>query len=175
MRQQGLLLSFFLVLTSANVFAQKNLITKENKMNYEIIVKETNAQAALVIKGKVNIEEAGKTIGEILEKIGTYLETKQIPVMGAPFTRTFNFENGVLEFEAGFPVPQGTLGENEIIATELPKTKVATTIHSGPQETSEEAYKALHQWMQDNNTSPAGAPWEMYLNESEMEIYFPIQ
>ncbi|MGZ5279923.1 MAG: GyrI-like domain-containing protein [Pseudobdellovibrionaceae bacterium] len=152
-------------------------------MNYEIIVKDISAQPALVIKGKINVEQAGEAIGEILGKIGTHLEQKQISPTGAPFTRTFNFENGVLEFEAGFPVPKGTLGEGEIHATELPKSKVATTIHIGSQEKSEEAYQALHSWMEANNANAAGAPWEMYLTdpaatpetESKMEIYFPIQ
>lgn len=183
MRQHGIALSFFLVLTSTNVFAQKNLNTKENKMNYEIIVKEIKAQPALVIKGKVKIEQAGEAIGEILGKIGTHLEMKHIQPTGAPFTRTFSFEEGVLEFETGFPVPEGTAGEGLIIATELPKTKVATTLHVGSQEKSEEAYKALHIWMEKNNITAAGAPWEVYLTDpsttpegdAKMEIYFPIK
>lgn len=185
MRQQGILLSLALVLISTNVFAQKKLNnnTKENVMNYEIITKETSAQPALVIKRKVNIEQAGEAIGEILGMVGTYLETNHINPTGAPFTRTFSFDNGVLEFEAGCPVPKGTAGEGEIFATELPKTKVATTIHVGSQEKSEEAYKALHIWMKKNNKKEAGAPWEVYLtdssttpeSESKMEIYFPIQ
>lgn len=185
MRQQGILLSFLIALTSTNVFAQENLntTTKENKMNYEIIVKETSAQPALVIKGKVKIEKAGDAIGAILGKIGAHLEANQIHPTGAPFTRTYNFENGVLEFEAGFPVSSGTLGEGEILATELPKGKVATTIHIGSQEKSPEAYEALHLWMQKNNMKEAGAPWEVYLTdpsttpeaESKMEIFFPLQ
>lgn len=184
MRQQEILLSL-IVLVSTNVLAQKNLTTysKENNMNYEIIVKETSAQPALVIKGKVKIEQAGEAIGEILGKIGAYLETNQINPTGAPFTRTYNFVNGMLEFEAGFPVSEGTLGEGEILATELPKGKVATTIHIGSQDKSEEAYKALHIWMETNHVSPAGAPWEMYLTdpettpeaEAKMQIFFPIQ
>jgi effector-binding domain-containing protein len=177
MGQRGILLSFFLVLASTNIFAQ------ENEMKYEIVVKETQAQAALVIKGKVNIEQAGEAIGEILGKVGKHLEAKQISPAGAPFTRTFSFENGVLEFESGFPVPSGTTGEGEILATELPKAKVASTIHTGSQGKSEEAYNALHGWMDVNNVKAIGAPWEMYLTDSEttpedkakMEICFPIQ
>ena len=74
-----------------------------------------------------------------------------------------------------FQLNAGQDREEEILVTELPKTKVATTIHVGSQEKSEEAYKALHIWMQENNAKEAGAPWEVYLAESKMEIYFPIQ
>ncbi|MGE0633117.1 MAG: GyrI-like domain-containing protein [Pseudobdellovibrionaceae bacterium] len=176
MRQQGILLSLFLVLVSTNVFAQKNSNqnTKENEMNYEIVVKETSAQPALVIKGKVNVEEVGEAIGGILGKIGAYLETNHINPTGAPFTRILNFENGIFEFEAGFPVSKKMMGYGEIMATELPKTKVATTIHTGGQDKSEEAYKALHIWMKKNNIQEAGAPWEVYDSESKMEIFYPI-
>lgn len=183
MRQQGILLSLVLALASTNIFAQKNPTKKENEMKYEIIVKEMTAQPALVIKGKVNVEQAGEAIGEILGKVGTYMEANHIQPLGAPFTRTYSFENGVLEFEAGFPVAKGTPGKGEILATELPQTKVATTLHLGSQAKSEEAYKALHIWMEKNNVREAGAPWEAYLTdpattpeaESKMEIYFPIR
>jgi AraC family transcriptional regulator len=152
-------------------------------MNYEISVKEVEAQPTLVIKGKVNIARAGEAIGEILGKIGQHLEKNKIHPTGAPFTRTFGFENGILDFESGFPVPVGTAGHGPILATELPKTKVATTIHIGSQDKSEEAYAALHVWMKKNKTSETGAPWEVYLTDpatteasnSKMEIFFPVQ
>ena len=182
MRQQGILLPFFIALISTNVFAN-NLHSKENKMNYEIIVKTTNAQSALVIKGTSKMEQAGEAIGKILEKVGQHLQAKRINPTGAPFTRIFDVKNGILEFEAGFPVAKGTAGDGEILATELPKTKVATTIHTGSQEKSEEAYEALHIWMQKHNIKAAGAPWESYLTdpettpetEAKMEISYPIE
>jgi len=135
-----------------------------------------------VIKGKAKIEEFGPVIGDILGKVGQYLEKVKSPPTGAPFTRTFQFEKEVLEFEAGFPVARGVAPHGEITVTELPGALVATTVHVGPQETSELAYKAIHSWMAQNKKAEAGAPWEVYLTDPERtpadqaktQIYFPV-
>lgn len=157
---------------------------KENKpMQYQVEAQEIPAQPALVIKGKVKVEKVGEAIGGILGKVSGYLEKKNAHPTGAPFTRTYQHEKGVLEFESGFPVQAGVMGQGEIIATELPRGKVATTVHVGFQETSEQAYKAIHIWMAKNGKKEAGAPWEVYLtdpsttpeNESKMQIYYPVR
>ena len=67
--------------------------------------------------------------------------------------------------------------------TELPGALVATTVHVGPQETSELAYKAIHSWMAQNKKAEAGAPWEVYLTDPERtpadqaktQICFPVR
>ncbi|MGQ0553758.1 MAG: GyrI-like domain-containing protein [Planctomycetota bacterium] len=144
---------------------------------------ETKLQPALVIKGKAKVEEAGQAIGGILGRVGQYLEQRKVRPAGGPFTRTFQFKDGVLEFEAGFPVPKGIAPQGEIMATELPGTLVATTVHVGSPDTSELAYQALHAWMAKNDKSEAGAPWEVYLTDSEQtpadqaqtRIYLPVR
>lgn len=156
---------------------------KEKMMGYQIETLQTKAQPALVIKGKAKVEEVGEAIGTILGKIGKYLgETKHQP-KGAPFTRTFQFKDGIIEFEAGFPVEKKVAPRGEIITTELPSAQVVTTTHIGPQETTERAYEALHAWMNKNKKKEGGAPWEVYLTDSEKtpsdqaktQIYFPIR
>lgn len=141
---------------------------------YQIAVQDVSAQAALVVKGKVPVQQAGEAIGGGIGAVGAFLGALAQEPAGAPFTRTLSFENGVLEFETGFPVAAATKGKGEVIATELPKGQVATTVHVGDQATSEDAYKAIHQWMASNGKTPAGAPWEVYLTETSMQIYFPF-
>jgi AraC family transcriptional regulator len=152
-------------------------------MNYKVTTTEVAAQKALVVKGKVKVQQAGEAIGVALGKVGEYLESKGQRPSGAPFTRTFAFENGELDFEAGFPVSGAVSGQGSIIGTELPKATVATTMHVGPQDGSEKAYEAIHAWMGANGKSAAGAPWEVYLtdpsttpeSESQMQVFFPIR
>ncbi len=167
-------LSLALALVSGTVFAKGK--------GYEVNATETKAQNAVVIKGKVKVEKAGEAIGQILGKVGAYLGKKGFEPAGAPFTRTFEFKDGELDFEAGFPVAGAVAGEGEIIATELPKATVATTMHVGPQENSEKAYEAIHAWMAKNGKSPAGAPWESYLSDEKtpaekqkMQVFFPVK
>lgn len=144
-------------------------------MNYVINVKDHAAQPALVIKGKIPVEKAGDAIGESIGTISNYLKKAKIQPTNAPFTRTYSFENGVLEFETGFTIAKPQRSDGKIIATELPKVQVATTVHVGGQSSSENAYDAIHAWMKTNGKAPAGAPWEVYVADGKMEIYFPIR
>lgn len=181
-----------LVLLSLNVglfaspqsFARSNPQSGESKkMNYKIETKYIETQPALVIKDKAKIEEVGSVIAGILGKVDEYLKAKKAAPAGPPFTRTFSFENGVLEFESGFPTKDKVIGKDEFISTELPKGKVASTIHVGSPDTSQQAYEAIHAWMAKNHVKEAGAPWESYLTDpastppekSKMQIVFPIR
>ena len=151
-------------------------------MSYQVEMQDLPAQTALVIKGKVKVEQAGEAIGGILGRIGAYLGKHGQNPTGAPFTRTYSHKNGMLEFEAGFPVAESVKGDNDIIRTELPKGKVAVTTHVGSQNTSPEAYKALHVWMTKNSKKEAGAPWEMYMSpegtpekDAKMQVFYPVR
>ena len=144
-------------------------------MKYEVQVQQVPAQLALVVKGKVAVEKAGDAIGGSIGAVSAFLTAAHVSPTGAPFTRTYSFENGVLEFESGFPIAAPTKGNGKVIATELPKTQVATTLHVGTQATSEDAYKAIHTWMAANSKQPAGAPWEVYINDTTMQVFFPIR
>ena len=144
-------------------------------MTYDIKVQEHAARPALVIKGKVKIEQAGEAIGGNIGAVSGHLEKAGLQPTGAPFTRTFKFADGVLEFESGFPIAKAATSQGNIVATELPKATVATTVHVGDQATSEKAYEALHAWMAANGKQPAGAPWEIYVADDRMEIHFPVR
>jgi effector-binding domain-containing protein len=143
-------------------------------MTYQVQVIDHAARPALVVKGRVRIEDAGNAIGSNIGAVSAYLEKARLEPAGAPFTRTYSFENGVLEYEAGFPLAAAAKSQGELIATELPQAQVATTVHVGDQATSETAYAALHAWMKSNGKQPAGAPWEVYVADGKMEIFFPI-
>lgn len=148
---------------------------KNEPIHYSIKIEDHPAQAALVIKGKVAIENAGDAIGGNILAIGAHLEKLRVKPAGSPFTRTYSFKDGILEFESGFPITNAAKTEDNIVATELPKSTVATTTHKGDQSSSENAYNAIHSWMKANGKKPAGAPWEVYTADNQMDIYFPIQ
>lgn len=148
---------------------------------YEVKVVELKTQPTLVMHGKSKIEEAGASIGGIFEKLGAYMQAHSISAVGAPFTRTFSFENGVIEFESGFPIEKATVSSGEYLASELPAGLAATTEHVGGHEESQKAYAAIEAWTQENQKQIIGAPWEVYLNEesqgepAKMQVYYPIQ
>ncbi len=144
-------------------------------MPYEIQLKEHAARPALVVKGKVRIEQAGDAIGGNIGAVSGHLEKAGLQPAGAPFTRTHQFADGVLDFESGFPLAAPAKSQGDFVATELPKATVAMTVHVGDQATSEKAYEAIHAWMEANGKQPAGAPWEIYVADDRTEIYFPVR
>jgi effector-binding domain-containing protein len=161
--------------SNINIFAKGKEVVKKESIKYNIQIEDHPAQSALVIKGKVAAEKAGDAIGSNIHAVGAHLEKIQVKPAGAPFTRTYSFKDGILEFETGFPIVTRAKTQGSIVATELPKTKVAKTTHVGDQSTSEHAYNAIHTWMNANGKKPAGAPWEVYTAKDRMEVYFPIQ
>lgn len=168
----------------ATTFITTTVITTQgaSAMSYQVEMQDVPAQTALVIRSKVKVEQAGEAIGGILGRIGAYLGKQGQNPAGAAFTRTYGHKDGVLEFEAGFPVAAGIKGDGDIIRTELPKSKVAVTTHIGSQDTSEEAYKAIHVWMAKNGKKEAGAPWETYVSpegtpekDAKMLVFYPVR
>ena len=179
---------FSLVVWSLASHSLADDLTGKKSMNpqnakYQIELQDVSAQPTLVIKGKAKVEEVGPVIGGILERVEKFIVSKKSRATGAPFTRTLNFKDGILEFESGFPVEAKMAGSGEIVSAELPKGKVVTTIHVGSQETSQQAYEAIHNWLSKNKKSEAGAPWEVYLSDasvtptesSKMQVYFPVR
>ncbi|MCX6127184.1 MAG: GyrI-like domain-containing protein [Proteobacteria bacterium] len=181
-----LVATLFAITTSTHVAgaeSKSNKKAEKKNMEYRVELKNVEAQPALVIKGKAKVTEVGPVIGGILGKIEEHLKSQKASPSGPPFTRTFSFENGVLEFESGFPVASKIIGRGEIISTELPKGAVATTVHIGSQEDSPKAYEAIQRWLQANKKKESGAPWEVYLTDpastppekSKMQIFFPVK
>lgn len=171
-----------LTLNTVEAAQPTNKNQKGEFMGYTIEVIETHAQPALVSKGKTKFEDAGAAIGGAIGKVGKHLEKVNQSPTGAPFARMLDIKDGVLEYEAGFPVTNTVTAEVEIYKTELPAGTMATTIHVGSQETSELAYQALHAWMAQNNKSEAGAPWEVYLTDestpadlARMQVFYPVR
>lgn len=113
------------------------LIEKETPMKYEIKIVELKPQPTLVIKDKQHIKNVGAAIESIFSRLESYMKKNDITPAGAPYTRTFVFENGFLEFESGFPISNHTAGKNDIMSSELPGGRAVSTLYSGPQEGSQ--------------------------------------
>lgn len=165
-------------LTDSNKIGERKNV---NALKIEVL--QVNLQPTLVIKDKVKIENAGETIARHLEQVAKHIEKSNSQPAGPPYTRTFNFEDGWLEFETGFPIVTNINGSGEIISSNLPQGRCATTVFVGSQKESAEAYQAVYKWIAENGFQDAGAPWEFYLsdptttpeNESKIQILIPLK
>lgn len=112
-------------------------------VTYDIKIQDHAARPALVVKGKARIEQAGEAIGGSIGAVSAHLKKAGLEPAGAPFTRTYQFADGVLEFESGFPLAAAVKSQGNLVATELPKATVVTTVHVGDHASSEKAYEAI--------------------------------
>ncbi len=80
----------------------------------------------------------------------------------------------------GQAVPDQSLAEGAVVS-ELPATRVASLIHSGPIETVGESYEALHAWIEESGYAVVAPPRELYRewhdddpSANVTELQFPV-
>ncbi len=131
-------------------------------MTTEIEERSLQPQPTAVIRATAPIEHVGAALGELLPKLGEYLEMQQVPVAGAPFTRYLTVGEQV-EIEAGIPVATAVDGEGVIAPGELPGGRAIVAVYTGPYDGLAEPHSAIQQWLTEHGLEPAGPPWEAYL------------
>jgi hypothetical protein len=131
----------------------------------DIELTERHREDTAVVCGRVPHGEVGPFIqsafGEVMAAIGG------IPIVGPPFCRIDMADDDFL-LEVGFPVERPIEAAGRVEPSELPGGTAATLVHVGPYESIAPAYGALHDWMTAHGYSPAGAPWESYLDGPEV-------
>ena len=162
----------------------ENRRSQENEMSYSIIRKELAPQPVLIVRRRVKRSDIAATIGEALPHIFIHAQQNGIALAGLPFTRYVEMGPGMITMEPGMRVSSpNPSGQGEIIADTLPGGPAVTTVHSGPYDKLTEAYAALEQWMDAHGLTPAGAPWECYLNDPsehpnpkdwKTEVFWPV-
>jgi effector-binding domain-containing protein len=151
----------------------------------EFLVKEIDAQKAIVMKADVPMAAIGQKMGEIYGALYAHMQSKGIAPAGAPFAVYYSFDpNGNTVFEAGIPIAEPVEGNESIIYKEFPVMKVVSTLYTGAYEKMMPVYEGLQKYMQENKLESSGASWEVYLTdpsvvkdpgENKTLIYFPIK
>lgn len=134
-------------------------------MNYKCELTQQLAQPVLSIRTRAAVEKLPQVLGSAYGSIMQYLsETGEHPG-GAPFVAYFNMDMSDLDMEVGFPVAKALPGRGEIKPSEIPSGLYASCLHTGSYRQIEAAYTALMQWINENGYNPAGAAYEIYLND----------
>lgn len=160
------------------------IITQNLLANYKITEVTLKETPTVVKKVKTSQSEAIGVIEKTLEEVKEYLKTKKLKITGPGFARTFEWSENNWIFEAGYPVAK-TLEKDELDFTsaKLPSGKALKTIHVGPHEKSEAAYKAMEEWIVKKQKKKLGAPWEVFVSfdpkknnsNAKTEIFYPVE
>lgn len=152
-------------------------------MNYNIELKEKNAQPVLAIRKITSLgqlpQEIGKAYGAIMQYLG---ELGEQPA-DAPYTAYYNLDMEHLDVEMGFPVSKQLAGKGEIKFYEIPAGKYSECLYKGPYSDSAPVYDAMNGWIAEKGFEATGIAYEVYYNspaevaESELltRIMLPLK
>jgi effector-binding domain-containing protein len=131
---------------------------------YEIEERTLTDQPTMVVSGKVKLEDIPAFLGRVYTTVERQVHESGAHVIGAPFARyrALDPEYREFEIEAGVPVLIAAPGHGEVHASSLPGGPAAVTVHIGPYERMEPAYRAIEDWLKERGAEPTGPAWEVY-------------
>lgn len=160
-------------------------IQMEGKMpDQEIVLKQIEKQTVLAYRFTA---ESSDALGAMLGQIYPTLFAKGIMMASAPgiLYHDPDFNPNAIDVEVIYPVKQDMkpVDINETVQMtirELPEVQVASITHKGDYDALESCYKAVGQWIENNQYTIAAAPRELYLSPPDApdgaitEIQFPV-
>lgn len=132
--------------------------------SYEIRSERRDEQQVAVARATLGTADIGTWIGEAFGKVAQAAADQGVELVGMPFGRFLPVGGDRMEATAGMPVATTIEPTDDVEADVLPGGEVAVTLHVGSYEDVPAAYDAVHAWVAEHGT-PAGAPWEVYLND----------
>jgi effector-binding domain-containing protein len=123
---------------------------------------QTEAHAAAVIYITTPRNEMMKVFGPAVSELLLALAAQGVEPIGAIFAHHLKMLPGIFDFELGIKVTAPVTATGRVKPGELPATKVARTIYSGPYEGLPSAWGEFDAWMKANSHEPAENLWELY-------------
>lgn len=155
-------------------------------MAIEFRIVELQEQPGLAITEQVAFWSIGKKWGELFGELMAHFQKNGIQMAGPPFTVYRSWGTMKVTMEVGLPVaePSKAVGDGRVKAMSLPAGKAVTGVYVGPYGKISSGYKEMQEWMAAQKVKPAGAMWEVYLTDPEIEkdqsklqtqIFWPIE
>lgn len=132
---------------------------------YEISDETTQAQHTAVASATLPATDIGPWLGRSYGQVATAVAANGTHLARPPFARLHRLPEGRFAVEAGFPVADPIGDSDDVHPSGLPAGPAATTVHVGPYDEMEPAYRALDEWVRSHGGEPAGDPWEIYFSE----------
>ena len=123
----------------------------------------TEGKLTAVIHLEIPRDQMPAHFGPAMEELLSVLATQQIEPQGAAFAYHFRMPPGRFDFELGFIVDATVMATGRVRASQLPATKVARTIYTGPYEGLHDAWGQLNTWTDSQSLKRAEELWEHYV------------
>ena len=122
----------------------------------------TTAQDAAVIHLTVPRSEMMKVFGPAVAELMKTLADQGIEPVGAVFAHHLKMSSETFDFELGVKVLRPVKAAGRVKPGELPATKVARAVYTGPYEGLFGAWAEFNTWMKANGHVQGDSLWEVY-------------
>ena len=134
-------------------------------MEYVIEQVELPEQQAAVVMGRSPVEGIAEFLAGAFTEVMTVLPAQQLTPVGPPFALYDPADSPVFGVVGGFPCDGSVSPVGRVASYALPAGPALQTIHVGPYEDVAAAYHAIEAYLAEHGLTPAGPPWESYLDE----------
>ncbi len=141
---------------------------KEDPMATSEITRESIDETPTVVaRRRVDKDQMADALAECLPAAYGYVMEAGLTMAGPPFVRYLSQSAAFFEIEAGVPLvePAGAVHREDLFASALPGGDAAVAIHHGSYESLGDTHLAIDRWINDNELTASGGPWEIYLTD----------
>ena len=144
-------------------------------VTFEIGIQDIAETKALVIKERVHQDEMSEVVPKDIAEVHAYVQELGLGFHGPPLcVCPFPNQDGTLDAEIGWPVPDDVPGRGHIELLTLPATRALVMKHVGPFTALGSSYRLMSELMEENGLTAAAAPREIYVTDPE-EVSDPNQ
>jgi len=136
-------------------------------MNYVCQITDEKDQHFLKIKKRTPAQEIPIVLGTCYGEILTYMHEVNLKMSGAPFVIYYNMDMNDLEIDICIPLAVESKGRGHIQSDKMDKGQYISTLHIGPYQTLNNAYRSVTEYIQTNNIAITGIAYEFYLNDPQ--------
>ena len=155
-----------------------------SRTHFEVNIKTTKAQTIAAYRTITSAKNIGGDIIVSYTKISDFAKANNLKQAGALFIIFHSYSPGKIDLECAAPINKFVKGNKEINVREMKSVIAATVNYHGGYDKIAFAHNAIKKWVEDNNKTISGDPWEVYIVSPMTEkdnakwltqIYYPIE
>jgi effector-binding domain-containing protein len=134
-------------------------------MAYEVVLEDVAARPIAAVRESVPVGQVGAAWRPALDKVWAFLRTHD--GLRTDGHNIFVYHHPVrpgapMDVDFGVEVSGAFADGDEIVFTQTPAGRVASTVHVGPPDQLAGANAAIEAWCRANHRPLAGVSWEIY-------------
>jgi len=175
-----ILLSFFLIPSFVLIIANQEKTGEKGAVS----LREISPFTYCCIPHKGPFTEIQEVIGALMQALRSQNIYPAGPLVGIYYNSPAEVKETELEWEVGFPTTAQAVAQAPLEKKQWNFTTVASALHTGPYETTEQTISKILEWMKSNGYTQAGPIMERYMDmdpsavkpeELRTEIWIPCQ